>query len=140
MLPDLQMSVLCDDVRQERTGKFILIGLFDVIGLPAFPALFPRICIVNRWCCGQGAFRERTRIVGPENGPLVMEGKEITMQLPHTESSVTNIELFMNVKLEKEGTYWVEVLLENDLKLRYPLRVNRVTPPVLSGGEAPPAP
>ena len=55
MMPDLQMSVLCDDVRQERSGKFILIGLFAVIGLPAFPALFPRICIVNRWCCGQHA-------------------------------------------------------------------------------------
>lgn len=138
MMPDLQMSLLCDDVRQERSGKFILIGLFDVIGLPVFPALFPRICIVNRWCCGQGAFRERTRIVGPDNGPVVIEGKEITVQLPNTESSVTNIELFINVKFEQEGTHWVEILLENDLKLRYPLRVNRVAQPTAPGGETPP--
>ena len=48
MIPDLQMSVLCDDVRQERSGKFILIGLFDVIGMPQFPALFARVRIVNR--------------------------------------------------------------------------------------------
>ena len=137
MMPDLQMSLLCDDVRQERSGKFILIGLFDVIGLPVFPALFPRICIVNRWCCGQGAFRERTRIVGPDNGPVVIEGKEITVQLPNTESSVTNIELFINVKFEKEGTHWVEILLESDLKLRYPLRVNRVAQPTVPSGENP---
>jgi hypothetical protein len=139
MMPDLQMSVLCDDVRQERSGKFILIGLFDVIGMPAFPALFPRICIVNRWCCGQGAFRERTRIIGPDNGPVVIEGKEIMVQLPHTESSVTNIEFFINVKFEKEGTYWVEILLESDLKLRYPLRVNRVSQPGQAGGDKPQA-
>jgi hypothetical protein len=139
-MPDLQMSVLCDDVRQERSGKFILIGLFDVIGLPVFPALFPRICIVNRWCCGQGSFRERTRIVGPDGGAVVMEGKEVVMNLPNTESSVTNVEFFLNVKIEKEGTYWVEIVLEGDLKLRYPLRVNRVTPPPQAGGEkVPPA-
>jgi len=29
MLPDLQSSLICDDVRQERNGKFMLIGLFD---------------------------------------------------------------------------------------------------------------
>ena len=61
MSPDLQMSVLCDDVRQERSGKFILIGLFDVIGMPQYPALFPRICIVNRWCCGEGRHLETCR-------------------------------------------------------------------------------
>ena len=137
MMPDLQMSVMCDDVRQERSGKFILIGLFDVIGLPVFPALFPRICIVNRWCCGQGAFREHTRLVGPDNGPVVMEGKEIVVQLPDTEASVTNVEFFMNVKIEKEGIYWVEVILEGRLKLRYPLRVNRVVPSPPPSGEKP---
>jgi hypothetical protein len=137
MIPDLQMSVLCDDVRQERSGKFILIGLFDVIGLPAFPSVFPRICIVNRWCCGQGAFRERTRIVGPGNGPTIVEGREIVVRLPDTESSVTNVEFFLNVKLETEGVYWVEILIEGDLKLRYPMRVNRVSPPPPPGGDKP---
>jgi hypothetical protein len=37
MLPDLQSTLLCDDVRQERTGKFILIGLFDSLGSPTVP-------------------------------------------------------------------------------------------------------
>jgi hypothetical protein len=61
------------------------------------------------------------------------------VQLPHTESSVTNIEFFINVKFEKEGTYWVEILLESDLKLRYPLRVNRVSQPGQAGGDKPQA-
>ena len=26
----------------------------------------------------------------------------------------------------REGTYWVELLLDGDLKIRYPLRVNRI--------------
>ena len=135
MIPDLQMSVLCDDVRQERSGKFILIGLFDVIGMPQFPALFQRVCIVNRWCSGQGQFMEKTRIIGPDQGVVVAEGQEIRVQLNDPESTVTNVEFFMNLKFDKEGVYWIEILLDGDLKLRYPLRVNRViVPPPARGG------
>lgn len=127
MMPDLQMSVLCDDVRQERTGKFILIGLFDVIGLPVFPALFPRMCVVTRWCSGQGTFHERVRLVGPD-GAAVVEGQKIPIPLNDPEATATNVQFFINVKFEAAGTYWIEVLLEEDIKLRYPLRVNLVTP------------
>lgn len=138
MIPDLQMSVLCDDVRQERSGKFILIGLFDVIGMPQFPALFPRVCIVNRWCSGQGVFKEKTRIVGPDNGIVIAEGQGIPVQLQNAEATVTNVEFFMNLKFDKDGVYWIEVLLDDDLKLRYPLRVNRVQqPPLPQGGTMP---
>lgn len=126
MMPDLQMSVLCDDVRQERSGKFILIGLFDVIGMQQFPAMFPRICIVNRWCCGEGRHVEKTRIMGPDGSSLVVEGKEIAIELASQEASVTNVEFFLNVKFDTEGVFWVEILLDGDLRLRYPLRVNRV--------------
>ena len=133
MMPDLQMSVLCDDVRQERTGKFILIGLFDVIGLAQFPALFPRVCIVNRWCSGQGQYKAKTRIVGP-GGEVVGEGQEVVVQLSDIESTVTNVEFFINLKIEKEGVYWIEILLEGNLKVRYPLRVNRVAPPQMPSG------
>lgn len=129
MMPDLQMSVLCDDVRQERSGKFILIGLFDVIGMAQFPALFPRICIVNRWCCGEGRHQEKTRIVGPDGQTVVAESKELAIELPGQEASVTNVEFFLNVKFDSDGVHWVEIVLDGRLKLRYPLRVNRVTPP-----------
>jgi hypothetical protein len=135
MVPDLQMSVLCDDVRQERSGKFILIGLFDVIGMAQFPALFPRICIVNRWCCGEGRHLEKTRIVSPDGRTVLTESKELAMELPGQEASVTNVEFFLNVKFDTDGVYWVEIILDGDLKLRYPLRVNRVSPP--RGGEPP---
>jgi hypothetical protein len=134
MIPDLQMSVLCDDVRQERSGKFILVGLFDVIGMSTFPGLFGRICIVNRWCCGQGNFTERTRIVGPDNGPVVAEGQGIPVQLPNGEVTATNVEFFMNVKFDKEGVYWVEIMLDNAMKLRYPLRVSKVVSQAPAGG------
>jgi len=42
----------------------------------------------------------------------------------------------MNVSFQEEGTYWVEILLDGDLKIRYPLRVAKVQPP--PGAQQPP--
>ncbi len=128
MLPDLQSSLMCDDVRQERNGKFILIGLYDALGVPGFPAVFQRICIVNRWCCGEGQFKQRSRIVGPD-GVVVVEGQDVPVQLLNEEATATSVEFFMNVKFGNAGTYWVEILLDGDLKLRYPLKAAKVVPP-----------
>ena len=129
VLPDLQASVICDDVRQERNGKFMLIGLFDVIALPRFPAVFQKLCVVNRWCCGEGAFRQHSRILKPDGDAVLVQGKEVTVRLPGGEATATSVELFLNVKFETEGTYWVEVMLESHLKLRYPVKVKKVAPP-----------
>lgn len=134
MIPDLQSSLLCDDVRQEGNGKFILIGLFDGLGVPAFPAVFQRVCVVNRWCCGVGEFKQHTRILKPDAGTVLFEGKDIPVQLPDNEANGTCVEFFMNVRFETEGTYWVEVLLDGDLKLRYPLKARRVAGTMPHGG------
>jgi hypothetical protein len=129
MIPDLQSSLLCDDVRQERNGKFILIGLFDALGVPGFPLVFQRLCIVNRWCCGEGEFKQRSRILQPDGNTVLVEGKDVVVQLPDNEAIATSIEFFINVKFDKEGTYWVEILLDNDIKLRYPLKAKKVQIP-----------
>jgi len=132
MIPDLQSSLLCDDVRQERNGKFILIGIFDGLAVPQLPARVPRICVVHRWCCGQGAFVQHTRLVAPDGRTVVVEGKDVQIHLPEGNHTATSIEFFMNVPFEQPGAYWIEVLLEGQLRLRYPLIVRHV--------EAPPQP
>ena len=126
MIPDLQSSLLCDDVRQERNGKFILIGLFDVLAVPGFPATFQRLCLVNRWCCGQGDFEQCSRILTCDGDTVLVEGKKVRLKLPDNESTATSVEFFLNVKFEEQGTYWIEILLDGDLKLRYPLRVRKI--------------
>ena len=135
MMPDLQSSLLCDDVRQEKSGKFILIGLFDSLGAPQFPFRQPRLFIVSRWCSGEGEFLQRTRIVAPDLQTVVAESRPIPVRLADPEASATNVELFMNVEFATPGTHWIEVLLDDDLKIRFPLRVLQVRRP-----SQPPAP
>lgn len=121
--PDIQSSILCDDVRQERNGKFILIGLFDAIVVQALPVRYPRLFMVTRWCSGEGEFKQRTRILKPDQSTVLVEGQNIPIRLPSPEATATNVEVFLNVEFQIEGAHWVEVLLDDDLAVRYPLRV-----------------
>lgn len=139
MSPDLQASLLCDDVRQERNGKFILIGIFDGFAVPGVPMMFQRICVVNRWCCGEGVFQQRTRIIGIDGCTPVVEGKEVPVRLDSTHATATSVEIFVNTPLKEAGTYWIEVLLDGDLKLRYPLELRIIKPPEGSRPPEPPA-
>ena len=129
MIPDLQSSLICDDVRQERNGKFMLIGLFDAIHTERFPTTFARLCLVTRWCSGQGTFTQHSRIMHPDQHTVLAEGKDVQVKLPSAEAAATSVEVFMNVVFPKPGTYWVEILLEGDLKIRYPLRANLLKRP-----------
>ena len=125
MEPDLQSSLLCDDVRQERNGKFILIGLFDVLNVPDFPVVLHKLCVVNRWCCGEGEFQQRSRVMKPDERTVLMEGKDVAVRLSDSEATATSVEFFFNARFDEPGTYWIEILLEGDLKLRYPLKAVR---------------
>lgn len=122
--PDIQSCLLCDDVRQERNGKFILIGLFDSIAAPQVPLRYPRLFMVTRWCSGEGQFTQTTRILGPDQSTVLVQGKEIPVRLGDAFSTATNVEVFVNVNITQVGTHWVEVLLDEQLMLRYPLRVS----------------
>jgi len=126
MIPDLQSSLICDDVRQERNGKFMLIGLFDAIHTQEFPSTFARLCLVTRWCSGRGTFTQHSRIIQPDQKTILAEGKDVQVKLSSPEASATSVEVFMNVKFPQPGVYWVEILLESDLKIRYPLRINPI--------------
>src|SRR5438552_14074600 len=65
ILPDLQCSLLCEDVRQETTGNFILIGVINFIRVPQVPITAHRLLIFNRWTAGVGEFLQSIRLVGP---------------------------------------------------------------------------
>lgn len=129
MIPDLQACMLCDDVRQERNGKFILIGIFDSLGSAKLPIKYPKLFLITRWCSGEGDFEQYTRILKPDQSTVLVEGRKIPTQLQSEESTATNVELFMNVSFDNFGTHWVEVGLDGDLKIRFPLRVNKIEKP-----------
>src|SRR5690348_16042254 len=63
ILPDLQCSLLCEEIRQEVTGSFILIGVLNFIRVPQVPVVALKLSLFNRWTAGVGQFTESVRLV-----------------------------------------------------------------------------
>lgn len=71
-----QYTLVCDDVRQENTGKFIIVGLYtSTMGIPQIPFVLPFLTFfmfVNADRPEQASFRMRLERM--ENGQRLVEG------------------------------------------------------------------
>jgi hypothetical protein len=122
ILPDLQCSLMCEEVRQEVNGNLFLIGVVNVVRLPQLPIVAGRICLFNRWTAGIGAFNETVRLIAPDQTTVISKG-EMKFELREPAMCATNVMFFGQVKFETAGTYYVEVLVDDVMKLRYPVPV-----------------
>jgi len=120
--PDLLYSVLCDQVRREDNGKLMLLGLFEQIAVGGFPAQHPACVIVNKWCNGDGIWKQKTRFVDEDDNVLV-EGDDVQFQLEGMNAHFTAVQMFAGLPLPRPGRVFVEVLLNGELKQRYALHV-----------------
>lgn len=148
ILPDLQCSLVCEDVRQEVNGNFMVSGVLGLIRVPKLPVAAWRLFIFNRWTAGLGQFHEAVRLVGPDQATILRKG-QTQFALENPAQTITNVTLFAQVQLPAPGIYFVEVLVDDVMKLRYPLPVIVVKPPPsharpdapgTPGADVPPAP
>ncbi len=127
ILPDLQSCVLCEDVRCEINGMQTLVGVLNVIPATALPINCFRLCIWTRWCSGSGSFHQKSRIVGADEQQVLAQA-EVQFELKEMEGHATNVHYFGGVQFQQFGMHHVEIFLENELKLRFPLPVVRIGP------------
>ena len=137
ILPDLQCSLLCEDVRQESSGNFIIIGVIGLIRVPKVPITALKLCIFNRWAAGVGSFTESVRLIAPDQTTEVRKS-EVKFALRDASSHATNVSLFGQVEFKEAGTYYVEVVVDEVLKLRFPLVVAIAPQKNKQGPQTPP--
>src|SRR5215813_9666824 len=135
ILPDLQCSLLCEEIRQEATGNFFLIGVINFIRVPQLPVVAFKLSVFNRWTAGLGQFTEIVRFVAPDQTTLLRKA-EVKFALQDAALHATNVTLFAQVEFKVAGTYFVEVLVDDVMKLRYPVPVI-VTPPPQQNPQGP---
>jgi hypothetical protein len=70
--------------------------------------------------------RKRILIYRSEAG--LVEGKDFPVRLNSPESTATS-RVFLNVNYEQEGTHWIEILLDGDLKSAITCGSTRLLPP-----------
>ena len=125
ILPDLQGCVLCEDVRCEFNGMQTLVGVVNVIPAQLLPVNCFRLCIWSRWCSGSGRFRQKSRIVGADEQQVIAQA-EVEFELKEMEGHATNVHYFGGIQFQQFGLHHVEIFLENELRLRFPLPVVRL--------------
>ena len=127
ILPDLQCSLLCEEVRQEANGNFFLIGVINFIRVPQLPVVAYKLSVFNRWTAGIGQFTESVRLIAPDQTTVLRKG-EVKFALQDAAYQATNVTLFGQVEFKIAGTYFLEILVDDVMKLRFPVPVI-VTPP-----------
>jgi len=132
ILPDLQGTVLCEDVRAEASGQQTIIGVIGVIPAPVLPIGFFKLCLWTRWCGGTGEFVQRSLILGCDDDQPIAQS-EVKFVLPELNSHATNVHVFGGVQFQKHGIYHVEIQIDGELKMRFPLPVIPVQHPAQSG-------
>ena len=137
ILPDLQCSLLCEEIRQEANGNFFLIGVINFIRVPQLPVVAFKLSVFNRWTAGIGQFTESVRLIGPDQTTVLRKG-EMKFELREPGLHSTNVMVFNQVEFKVAGNYFVEVLVDDVMKLRYPVQVILAPPP--NQPSTPPAP
>lgn len=137
ILPDLQCSLLCEEVRQEANGNVFLLGIFDVVRVPQLPVTAGKLCVFNRWTAGLGVFTECVRILAPDQ-TTVLSKSEVKFQMREPNVNSTTVTFFGNVQFATPGAYFVEVLVDDVMKLRYPINLVVVPQPGGAPAGAPP--
>ncbi len=138
ILPDLQCSLLCEDVKQEINGNFIVIGIIGFIQVPQVPVTAFKLCVFNRWTAGVGAFTESVRLIAPDQ-TTVLRQSQVKFAVKEAVHHATNVTVFGQIKFEVPGVYYVEVLVDDVMKIRFPLPLV-VAPPPPGQGQPPPTP
>ncbi len=138
ILPDLQCSLLCEEVRQEVNGNFFLIGVINFIRVPQLPVTAFKLMLFNRWTAGVGQFVETARFIAPDQ-TTVLRKSEVKFALQDATHNATTVPLFPQVEFKTAGLYYVEVMVDDVMKVRYPIPVVH-TPPPNQPPAQPPAP
>lgn len=90
-----------------------------------------KLCVFCRWASGQGQFKQLTRILKPDESQLA--ATETQFQLNDEDRLATNIAVFGGVEFTTPGQYPVEILLDNDLILRFYIPIVQVNTPTAPG-------
>ena len=122
ILPDLQASLLCEEVRQETTGTFFILGIMDVIRVPQVPVVALKLSLFNRWTAGVGQFVECVRLIAPDQ-TTILRKSELKFAMKDAFLNATNVTVFPQVEFKVAGNYFVEILVDDIMKLRFPVPV-----------------
>jgi hypothetical protein len=125
--PNLQFSILCLNLIEEG-GPPTLQYLFYELPLPKLPYKVDRFFIVNCWINGRGQFRQSVRILDPSTTRKLVDTGDQSLVLEDLSTPQLMINQIMDLPVAEPGPHWVQVYLDGELALQYPLTIRLAVP------------
>lgn len=119
--PNLVYAHICDDVRFETGDKVSLMGLFDRIFAPNFPAMHPRFVVIAAWSGAAGEFSSEILLEGPDG--RVQSLGSAKFELPNEKRTHHHIAVNLNWRIDSPGIHQVRIKLDSTLVKSLPLTV-----------------
>lgn len=121
--PILLCSLVAEDIlRGTDPGdpRLTVFGVLRTIFASHFPAIHGRLTVFDTWLgADHGSFTEEVRILSPDGSEVVGEATtELTMEAGQTFQAMSH---FRNLVFLAPGEYQVQVLLDGQEVIRYPL-------------------
>ena len=128
IVPTLQASVICEDVRQENNGMQSLVGVLNIIPATNIPVGLLKMAIWTRWVGGVGKFKQSVRVLAPD-GTTVLGEAEVDFEIQDVIAQATNVNFFAGIQFNEFGSYAVEISLDGKKVIHYPFHVLQVQQP-----------
>lgn len=112
-LPKHECTLFLDDIREEVSGKFSLIGLYgaDMVFGIAPPITLPKFCIVNRIFGGEGSAVFRFSFKDPEGVELITVSNQFKVEMKP--DSMGNLNLILSpFRINKAGKYKFTIFID----------------------------
>ena len=124
----LQCSLVAEDIlRGTDPGdpRLTIFGVLRIIFASRVPAVHGRLTVFDTWLGTQaGTFTEEVRILSPDGSEVIGEARtEFTLEGGMTFQAISH---FRNLVFLVPGDYQVEVLLNGQEAIRYPLTLVHV--------------
>jgi hypothetical protein len=87
------------------------------------------LCLFNRWTAGYGQFVETVRLVAPDQTTVLCRQESRVFAGGGHPPRHQRGRCCATLKFEVAGPYYVEVLVDDVMKIRYPLVVHLLSPP-----------
>jgi hypothetical protein len=115
---DLTFALLADHVAETKEGKLVIVGEFDTIGAPQFPATHPAFFLVARFQGGVAEARTHRlaiRLIGPDGRSALPDESELPLQAVRVHENVVRANVllhFAGLQFPHPGQYHLQLHLD----------------------------
>ena len=128
LAPSLRIAALCERVLEEKDGALSVIRIIDRLTITAegtdVPQELPpgqfQVTALMSWINGLGNYEVKIHVDFPDANSL--DSPTIPFYLDSLDK-VQNVIIRLVMPIQRQGIYWFNFMLGDDVKSRFPLRV-----------------